>query len=122
GDVTTGKRMPVPSPTGLPHCPREFLYPVSVEGAVVSFHDPRDGHVQATLQPVPEVAADVVAARPITADARAAQLSGSGEWFITTPEGYFDSSINAARFIKWNLNGVLYPAERYLRRLRRPEL
>jgi hypothetical protein len=46
----------------------------------------------------------------------------SSEWFVTTPEGYFDCSINAARFIRWNVGGTLYPTERYIQSFRRPDL
>jgi hypothetical protein len=66
--------------------------------------------------------------RPIGAESRAdgnekatAKVLGS-EWFVTTPEGYFDCSVNAARFIRWNVGGVLFPAQRYIRRFRRPDL
>jgi hypothetical protein len=47
---------------------------------------------------------------------------GSGEWSVTIPAGYFDCSANAARYIKWNVNGILYLAERYIKRFRCPDL
>jgi WD40 repeat protein len=53
--------------------------------------------------------------------AGATQLSG-GEWLITTPEGWFDCSTKAARFIRWNVGGELFPAGRYYHRLRRHDL
>src|SRR5262249_26129597 len=63
-----------------------------------------------------------VGAKPIEVGAKPAPLPDTDEWFVTTPEGYFDSSTNAARFIRWNVGSTLYPAERYLRRFRRPDL
>jgi hypothetical protein len=74
------------------------------------------------MLPVPEAVEETAAARPIEVGARTAPAAGGPEWFVATPEGYFDCSANAARFIRWNVNGVLYPAERYLRRFRRPDL
>ena len=44
------------------------------------------------------------------------------EWLITTPEGYFDCSANASKYVLWNINNKLYPAERYWRKFRRPDL
>src|SRR5207253_2566081 len=60
-----------------------------------------------TMLPVPEVAGE----------------QGSGkEWFVTTPEGYFDCSANAARYIRCNINGAVYSAEQFMQRFRRPDL
>lgn len=45
-----------------------------------------------------------------------------GDWFVFTPEGYFDCSANAAKYVFWDVNGVLYPTERYWKKFRRPDL
>jgi WD40 repeat protein len=125
----TGRPIPVGSQTRLAQFPEEFMRPWGGFGAAISLHDPRDGRVLATLLPLPEVAVEAAAARPIEIGARPIEVgarpvpgTGAGEWFVVTPEGYFDCSANAARFIQWNVNGILYPAERYLRRFRRPDL
>jgi hypothetical protein len=129
-DVATGKQLPLPLPGRWTGFPPRIALPVSMDNKMaVSLHDPRDGRVLATLLPVPEAASEAAKARPIElgakpieSDAEAPPLPGGNEWFVTTPEGYFDCSANAARFIRWNVNGVLYPVERYLRRFRRPDL
>jgi hypothetical protein len=36
-----------------------------------------------------------------------------GEWITTTPDGYFEGSANPAPLIRWNVDGVLYPAAAY---------
>jgi hypothetical protein len=59
--------------------------------------------------------------RPIAVGAKATLTVGD-EWIAFTPEGYFDGSTRAPGFIRWNVAGVLYPAERYLRRFHRPDL
>lgn len=93
----------------------------------------RAGRLLATMIPLPEVG-DEVQARAISLGDKAIMLgdkaislgdkavTGSGEWFVTTPEGFFDCSANAAKFIRWNVGGDLFPAERYYRRFRRPDL
>jgi WD40 repeat protein len=123
------KRVPTPPLAELTDFPPEIVRPVSTAGAAVSLHDPRDGRVLVTMLPVPEAPAEAAAIRPIEVGAKPidgggqpAPAGGSSEWFVATPEGYFDCSTSAARFIRWNVNGVLYPAERYLRRFRRPDL
>jgi hypothetical protein len=81
------------------------------------------------MLPLPEVADAVAAARPIGIPGKPIGIAGrdllppgSGEWITVTPEGYFDGSANSARFALWNVGGRLVPAERYLRRFRRPDL
>jgi WD40 repeat protein len=120
-DVQSGKQAPTPPPNRLADVHPVEAQSVSIAGAAVSLQDPTDGRVRASLLPIPEAADELAAARPIEVSAKALSTASS-EWFVTTPEGYFDCSANAARFIKWNVNGLLYPAERYLRRFRRPNL
>lgn len=35
------------------------------------------------------------------------------EWIIYTPAGYYEASPGSARWIRWRLDGRLYPASRY---------
>jgi WD40 repeat protein len=143
-DVSTGKRIRMtphvrlttfaPAPgvrveTAVETRARPIARPVSFAGAGVSLHDPHDGRVLATLLLLPEVVVAAATASPVAVgltqtkgDAVAAPVGTGGEWFVATPEGYFDCSANAPQFVKWNVSGVLYPAERYLRRFRRPDL
>jgi WD40 repeat protein len=117
-NVATGMPLPITSQTRWTAFPPEITHPVSTLGAAVSLHDPRDGRVLATLLSLPTGAAKGTAARRIAVGATAV----NGEWITFTPEGYFDGSANAPGFIRWNVAGVLYPAERYLRRFHRPDL
>ena len=48
--------------------------------------------------------------------------SPGGEWITTTPDGYFEGSANLAPFIRWNVDGVLYPAAAYWDLYYRPDL
>ena len=127
-DVATGKPIAITAQTPWADFPPALRKPVTTAGAAVSLHDPRDGRVLATLLPMPEVAKEATASRPIEVGAKPIEIgakaasSAANEWFVTTPEGYFDCSANAARFIKWNVNGTLYPAERYIKRFRHPDL
>lgn len=108
----------------LDRFPADIRHPAAIAGAGISLHDPHDGRLLATLLPLAGKA-EVAGARPrpeqgqVPADASS---SASNEWFAVTPEGYFDCSTNASRFVKWNQNAALYPAERYYRKLRRPDL
>jgi WD40 repeat protein len=134
-EVTTGRELPVTVGTPLASLPAEMAMPFSSRGAGVELQDPRDGRTLVMLLPVPEAAPGTGAGRPIEVGARPIEVGarpieigsreapvGSGAWFAATPEGYFDCSVTAPRFVHWNLNGVLYPAERYLRRFWRPDL
>jgi WD40 repeat protein len=129
-DARTGQAVPATPQTRWSSFSPAMARPISAAaaGAAVLVHHPTDGRLLATLLPIPEAAAEVAAerpivigAKPIAVGAKAVAATG-GEWFVTTPEGYFDCSANAAHFIRWNVNGILYPAERYLRRFRRPDL
>jgi hypothetical protein len=44
------------------------------------------------------------------------------EWIITTREGHFHGSAGVAPFIRWNVDGVLAPAEEYWDLFHRPDL
>lgn len=82
--------------------------------------DVETGRLLATLMPIPAAARDVTA-RAIEIGAKDV-APPSNEWFTVTPEGYFDCSANAALYIRWRVDDNLVPAERYLRRFRRPDL
>jgi hypothetical protein len=43
------------------------------------------------------------------------------EWIVTTPQGYYEASAGAERFVRWNVGGVLTPAERHAPTYHRPE-
>src|SRR5262249_13949583 len=120
-DVATRKPIPLSPPTQLAGVPPRLLRSWGRTGAAVSLHDSRDGRVLAELVPVSAAAVDP-AARPIKVGSRGVTTADGDEWFVTTPEGYFDCSANAARLIKWNVAGILYPAQRYLHRFRRPDI
>jgi WD40 repeat protein len=126
--VGTGERVRFPAqvvPAGFQTTLTEPFGEFTYTAARV--RDPRDGRILATLLPVPE-AAEAAAARPIElggkpiAPGERAAPPESGEWFVTTPEGYFDCSANAAPFVYWNVGGTLFPAERFFRRFHRPDL
>lgn len=128
-NAATGEPIPNSRQINFKDFPACIAKPTSSRmSAGVSLHDPRDGRVLASMLPMPEDAPQAedaralqVDARPIEFGARAVRAS-TRDWFTTTPEGYFDCSANAAKFIRWNVNGELYLAERYFRRFRRPDL
>jgi hypothetical protein len=84
----------------------------------VSLLDPFDEHVLATLQALPDTPASLFAPLP----GAAVVPSPGGEWITTTPDGYFEGSANLAQFIRWNVDGVLYPAAAYWDLYYRPDL
>ena len=43
-------------------------------------------------------------------------------WLLTTPDGYFNCSDNAAPLLKWNVGGKLYPFEAYSAKFRSPDM
>jgi WD40 repeat protein len=95
--------------------------------STIKIWEPGGGRLLATLLTLPQVDEETVKARPMSLGARPLSLGAKAadakdEWFITTPEGWFDCSANAARFIRWNIGAENVPAERYYRRLRRPDL
>jgi hypothetical protein len=44
------------------------------------------------------------------------------DWLAVTPEGYYDGSPGAARFIQWRLGNDLFPVEAFEETFHRPEL
>jgi WD40 repeat protein len=102
-DLRTARLIPTTSDTNWADFPQPFTYPLFEPrengGALL---DPETGRVRATLH--------------------AFSPAGNLEWCVVTPEGYFDCSANAGLFLRWNLGGQVYPAERYMDRFRRPDL
>lgn len=45
-----------------------------------------------------------------------------GEWVCYAPDGRFDISENAARYILWNVNGALFDYQAFAERFRSPGL
>src|SRR5207244_4373036 len=84
----------------------------------VSLLDPFDEHVLATLQALPDAPASLLAPPP---DPAAAPPT-AGNWITTTPDGYFEGSADLAAFIRWSVDGVLYPAAAYWDVYYRPDL
>lgn len=87
------------------------------------------GQLHATLLTLPEVAEQTTGnAKALSIGAKALSIGAKaieaapGEWFVTTPEGWFDCSANAAQFIRWRVNNQVVPAERYYRVLRHPQM
>lgn len=119
-DATTGEQVPITPATDLADFPLAISRPISFEGASLSIFSSDQGRTIATMTPIPTTR-EASEARPIPATSRSMPRPQT-DWCTTIPEGYFDCSANAARFIKWNVNGVLYPAERYMRRFHRPDL
>jgi hypothetical protein len=136
-DAGTGKPLPIPPATRLREFPRELTRPVTRAGAGVALRDATGSLTLVTLLPVPEAAnaspginrsGDSQAARGAGGESRDRGLAGGDtpptrpdDWVAITPRGYFDGSIRAARFVRWNVGGVLYSAAQYWRRFRRPE-
>lgn len=89
----------------LPWLAHPFSWSSESPSPEVSLLDPFDEHVLATLQPLPDAPASLFA--PLS-DPTALPSTG-GEWITTTPDGYFAGSANLAPFIRWNVEGVLYP-------------
>jgi WD40 repeat protein len=75
------------------------------DGGVIDLWDAENGRLLATFMSLPS-----------------RKSTFAREWLVTTPEGYFDCSANAAKYILWNLNGVLYSAESYWNKFHRPDL
>jgi len=49
-------------------------------------------------------------------------LDSGQDWFITTPEGYYNGSPNGANLVAWKLGDEIYPAERFEEQFKRPDL
>jgi hypothetical protein len=95
-----------------------WFHPSHLSSPEVSLLDPVDEHVVATLQTLPDGPASLFAPPP---DPAAAPPAG-GNWITTTPDGYFEGSADLAAFIRWNVDGVLYPAAAYWDLYYRPDL
>ena len=118
-DVATGAKIEV-TPELMTNFKRNIPYHSLTQGNELSLFN-QNGKTLATLVSLPEAEQAVDGARPIEIGAKGPGEAGP-EWFVTTPQGYFDCSANAVRYVKWYVNGQLVPAERYLRRFRRPDL
>lgn len=46
----------------------------------------------------------------------------SPDWIAYTPEGYYDASPDAAKFIHWRVGDTLFPAATYQKQFHRPDL
>lgn len=44
------------------------------------------------------------------------------DWLVYTPQGYYDASNGATRFIRWCIGDQVYPATQYEQRFHRPDL
>src|SRR5262249_55730228 len=90
-DVALGTSIPITSQTRLAQFPPAIAHPVSSDGPAVSLLDPRDGHVLATLQALPDAVAYAAGPLPSTPGAGVVPTT-SGERIAFTPEGYFEGS------------------------------
>ena len=124
-DVASASSIPVTAQTSLAQFPAWFTHPFSwsppwlgPSSSEVSLLDPIDGHVLATLQALPDAPASLLAP---PSDPAAAPPTGDN-WITTTPDGYFEGSANLAAFIRWNVDGMLYPAAAYWDVYYRPDL
>jgi WD40 repeat protein len=102
-DLATARVLPMDAGFSWAGFPVPFTHPLfEARGNGGALLDPETGRVRATRY--------------------AFSPAGNTEWCVVTPEGYFDCSANAGLFLRWNLGGQLYPAERYMDRFRRPDL
>jgi hypothetical protein len=70
------------------------------------------------MQALPDAPASLFALPP---DPAAAPPTGDN-WITITPDGYFEGSANLAPFVRWSVDGVLYPAAAYWDVYYRPDL
>jgi hypothetical protein len=123
-DVAMGSPILITAQTSLAQFPPRLTHPFSWSSSVdyplpeVALLDPIDEHVLATLQALPDAPASLFALPP---DPAAVPPTG-GEWITTTPDGDFEGSANLAAFVRWNVDGVLYPAAAYWDLYYRPDL
>jgi hypothetical protein len=109
-DVEAGKLIPVARRADVP----SGLIDARPAGETIVLHDPRTGREVAALWPLFVAGA---------AQERPASLGVVAEdWLITTPEGYVNGSPRALSLIRWNVDGVLHPFERFAARFYRPDL
>lgn len=118
----SGRRIDDARPVALPWLPPSITRPVTFEGGAAVLRGLADGRILAWLLVVPGAEVERDLARRLGRPAPAAAALAPDEWLTATPEGYFSSSPNAGKLIRWNVNGSLYPAERYFQRFRRPDL
>jgi WD40 repeat protein len=124
-DVASASPILITAQTSLAQFPSWVAHPFSWSppwfgplSPDVSLLDPCDGHVLATRPALPDAPASLFAPPPDPV----AVPSTSGNWITTTPDGYFAGSANVAPFIRWNVDGVLYPAAAYWDVYYRPDL
>jgi WD40 repeat protein len=98
-DVAAASPVTITAQTSLAPFPPWLTHPFSTDGPAVSLLDPVDEHVLATLQALADP-----------------------DWITSTPDGYFEGSANLAAFVRWNVDGVLYPAAAYWDVYYRPDL
>jgi hypothetical protein len=118
-DMALGKAIGITAQTVLGQFPPAIVHPVSTDGPTVSLLDPVDEHILATLQALPDAPPYLAVPPP---DAPGVLHTTGGEWITTTPDGYFEGSPNLAQLIRWNVDGVLYPAAAYWDLYYRPDL
>jgi WD40 repeat protein len=116
-DVASASPISITAQTSLAQFPPWLTHPFSKNGPTVSLLDPVDEHILATMQALPDIPASLFAPPPDPA-----VPPTSGNWITTTPDGYFAGSANVAEFIRWNVDGVLYPASAYWDVYYRPDL
>jgi WD40 repeat protein len=124
-DVASAGPITITAQTSLARFPPWLTHPFSwssdyplVPSPEVSLLDPVDEHVMATMQALPDAPASLFSLPP---DPAAAPPTG-GNWITTTPDGYFEGSANLAPFVRWSVDGVLYPAAAYWDVYYRPDL
>jgi WD40 repeat protein len=93
----------------------------SLDGTI-KLWDVASGRLLATMMTLPQSEAEVSAQSKAILFSDKDISPPTEEWLAITPEGYFDCSANAAKYVLWNINNHLYPAERYWRKFRRPDL
>jgi WD40 repeat protein len=49
-------------------------------------------------------------------------LDAGEDWLVVIPEGYYNASPNGDRYIRWQVGDELYPAEKYSKQFKRPDL
>ncbi len=125
-DTATGA--PLSPAKGRLVSPGIALGATTAAGPGLVVRDDKSGAERVTLFPITTALAAAPGGKPIDIEARPIDIDARpigrawDEWFAATTEGYFDCSIHAAGFVQWNVNGELYPAERFLKRFRRPDL
>src|SRR5262249_31594780 len=102
--------------------PGLFRHPWSGAGVAVSVRHPETGRTLAPLLPLEAPAGEGPEGQVLTPREPAPEFRAAPDWFAATPEGYCDGSPVALARVRWNLDGTLQPAERYLRRFHRSDM